>query len=100
MDIYNLLNNGATVTLAINLDDLKKFHSLVLEDTINNLEQVISEKNSERNVSKNRAKEILDVNDSTLWRWEKRGLLKKIKVGGKVFYKMTDIQKLLTGKIS
>ncbi len=39
----------------------------------------------------------LEVDVSTLWRWDKTGYLKKIKVGNKVRYRESDINKLMEG---
>lgn len=44
--------------------------------------------------------EVIDklrVNASTLWRWDKTGYLKKLKVGGKVRYRESDVIKLMEG---
>lgn len=37
----------------------------------------------------------LHVDKSTLWRWAKIGYLVPIEVGGKRFYKQSDIDKIL-----
>lgn len=33
----------------------------------------------------------------TLWRWAKQGYLSPVRIGGKVFYKESDIKKLMEG---
>jgi len=95
MELYNLLSNGVNVTLAITLEDLKNFHSLVLEDAKRNLEQVILEGKNETYLSPDKVCEMLSVDRSTLWRWNKRSYLNTIEVGGKRRYKLSDIKKLL-----
>lgn len=47
----------------------------------------------------NKVAKILNVNKSTLWRWEKEGKLQKVKVGNKVYYTQEDINKIF-GKVS
>ena len=39
----------------------------------------------------------LCVDTSTLWRWDKTGYLKKIKVGRKIQYRESDVLKLMEG---
>ena len=38
---------------------------------------------------------LLDVTKPTLWRWNKEGILKSAKVGNKVRYKESEVNKLL-----
>jgi len=49
----------------------------------------------DRLVSPKETSQMFDVDLSTLYRWDKLGYLTKIKIGGKVRYRMSDIQKLL-----
>jgi predicted DNA-binding transcriptional regulator AlpA len=49
----------------------------------------------DRLLSPNETAKMFDVDLSTLYRWDKLGYLTKIKIGGKVRYRMSDIQKLL-----
>ncbi|NME12352.1 helix-turn-helix domain-containing protein [Parabacteroides distasonis] len=44
------------------------------------------------------ASEKLKVNRVTLWGWEKKGYLKPTRIGAKVRYKLSDINKLLSGE--
>ncbi|RHL78277.1 DNA-binding protein [Parabacteroides distasonis] len=39
----------------------------------------------------------LGVDVSTLWRWDKSGYLKKIKVGNAIRYRLSDVNKLMEG---
>jgi predicted DNA-binding transcriptional regulator AlpA len=50
---------------------------------------------SERLLSPKETCTMLSVDNSTLYRWDKLGYLVKMKIGGKVRYRMSDIQKLL-----
>lgn len=95
MNIKNLIATGANITLTIYLQDLIEFHREVIDDTKRKLEQEIIENKAEKYIDRKRVKELLDVDDTTLWRWNKRGYLKCIKIGGKVRYAMSDIKKLL-----
>ena len=41
---------------------------------------------------------MLDITHSTLWSWDKKDYLKKIEVGGKRRYKLSDIERILKGR--
>ncbi len=43
---------------------------------------------------------ILDVSLQTIYNWERKGLLKSYKIGGKVFYKRDDLAKAIEFKNS
>jgi predicted site-specific integrase-resolvase len=49
----------------------------------------------DRLLSPKETSQMFDVDLSTLYRWDKLGYLTKIKIGGKVRYRMSDIQKLM-----
>ena len=52
-------------------------------------------KEQQRYISSEKAKEMLDVCDSSLWRWTKKGLLTKKKISGRTYYDRTEIEGLL-----
>lgn len=49
-------------------------------------------------VPKDEAQEVLHTSDVTLWRWEKKGYLIPVRIGGKIFYKTEDIDALQENK--
>ena len=48
-------------------------------------------------LSKQEVKEKLNVSDTTLWLWAKKNYLVPVKIGRRVMYRMTDIQKIIGG---
>ena len=63
-------------------------------------EEVVSAKEGEKDetlLSIQQASALLDVDRSTLWRWEKEGYLKPVRVGRKVRYPMYAIEALRKG---
>lgn len=48
----------------------------------------------ERYFTTKQVREIFQVAHQTLWRWEKAGILKPIKIGGLNRYRKTDLDKL------
>jgi hypothetical protein len=65
----------------------------------NELSIEISEARKEKYLSKQDVKDICGVCDATLWHWNKRNYLNVIKIGNKVKYRMSDVQKILDGTL-
>jgi hypothetical protein len=49
-------------------------------------------------LSKNEAMTILGKSANTLWKWERRGYLVPLRVGGRVMYKEHDLRRILGKK--
>lgn len=57
--------------------------------------------NGERFLQRKDVANLLNVKNSTLWRWNNKGTLKNIKVGGrKVLYRYDDILAMLKGELN
>ena len=50
-------------------------------------------------ITANEAANLLNVTLSTLWRWDKEKYLEKIKIGNKVRYRQSDVERLIKGKL-
>lgn len=96
MNLNDLISKG-NVTIAVSLPDLKEFAHEIVDLTKKELQQQILEANSETYLSPKKVCEVLDVDLSTLWRWNKKGYLCSIEVGGKRRYKMSDVKTILNG---
>lgn len=97
MSINELIKSGANVTLAVSVSDLREWHREVIADTRKELEEVIISDKAETYPTAKQVSEILGVDLSTLWRWEKKGYLVPSNVGGKRRYKMSDVKQILEG---
>lgn len=86
---------GLQVT--ISLSDLIEANTMLIADTKKELEQLITDEKSETYPSREKVMEMLDVSQSTLWRWQKAGYLVPLNVGGKRRYKMSDVRRILEG---
>ena len=76
----------------INLDELR----LVINEMVNSCIEKYIEKNKEDNLfTIAKAAEILGVDKSTLYRWDKEGTLEKVHIGGKVRIRESDIKRIL-----
>ena len=96
--IYSLEDHDAIVN-----EDARKLALTILppnETDINSKGEIIKPiiLNGERFLSRKNTAKMLEVGFPTLWRWDKEGILRKIKVGGrKVYYHYDDVLNLLRG---
>ena len=97
MNLKEILQESGNVTIAVSLVDLKQFAVDIIESTKRELEDVVIADKAETYPSPKRVCEILDVDASTLWRWNKRGYLCPAEVGGKRRYRMSDVNAILNG---
>lgn len=95
MNIINFLETGANIQLVINALDLKEAFLQWNEE----MSQSDTEVKAELYLSAQETADKLGVDVSTLWRWDKLGYLKKIKVGNKVRYRESDVLKLMEGRL-
>lgn len=93
MNIQEILKTSTNTLLVVNALDLREaFLSWSEEERQKNIPS-----SSETYLSAQEAAEKLSVDVSTLWRWDKSGYLKKIKVGNSVRYRESDVLKLMEG---
>ncbi len=97
MNLKEILQESGNVTIAVSLVDLKQFAVDIIESTKKELEDVVIADKAETYPSPKRVCEILDVDASTLWRWNKRGYLCPAEVGGKRRYRMSEVNAILNG---
>ena len=93
--IEELIKSNADLTLAIKLKDLKEFADYLIGKTKRELEEIVISEKAETYPTVKQVSEILNVNITTLWRWNKRGYLNAIEFGGGRRYKMSDVKALL-----
>lgn len=93
MSINEILRTGANVQLVINSIDLKEAFLQWSEEK----QQEKMQKHEETYFTAQETADKLGVDTSTLWRWNKSGYLKKIKVGNAVRYRESDVVKLMEG---
>ncbi len=91
--ITELIKSGANVQLVINAIDLKEAFLQWSEE----IKQSGPIQQEETYLSANETAHKLGVDLSTLWRWDKSGYLRKIKIGNKTRYRESDVLKLMEG---
>ncbi|OAV65774.1 Helix-turn-helix domain protein [Bacteroidales bacterium Barb6] len=100
MEISKLLalaKECPNVIISIAVGDLIEANEALIRKTKAELEQLITDANTETYPSPDQVAKILGVDKSTLWRWTKSKYLIPIEIGGKRRYRMSDINRILEG---
>ncbi len=95
-NILSLLQtSGANVKLEISGADLLAFSNDLINRAVAELSVKAAQAKEERFYTKAEVSELCNVCDATLWHWNRRGYLKVIKVGSKVRYRKSDVDRVL-----
>ncbi|MDR2972327.1 MAG: helix-turn-helix domain-containing protein [Bacteroidales bacterium] len=94
-NIAELARTCPEVTISVKLGELIEATEFCINRTRKELEQQITDANTETYPSPAQVAKILNVSPATLWRWNKANYLKTIEIGGKRRYRMSDINKIL-----
>ena len=89
MSIKEIIDTNPNIQLVISAADLKEFALELLA------EREKSSTQSDKYLTIAETSEKYGISKTTLWRWSKEGYLPKHKLGGKSFYRESDIIKLL-----
>lgn len=95
MDLIELAKTAPDVNITIRVGDLIEANEHLVRRTRDELEQIITDEHAETYPSREKVAEMLDVDFSTLHRWDKQKYLMPIRIGRKVRYKMSDVNRIL-----
>jgi excisionase family DNA binding protein len=95
MNINEILKSGVNLTVSVGIDELIEWHKEVIADTKRELEENVLNDKVETYPTVKQVAEILNVDNTTLWRWNKKGYLKTIEFGGGRRYKMSHVKAIL-----
>lgn len=98
MNINEIIKTGVNLTVSIGINDLREWHDEVIKSTRKELEEAVLSDKAESYPTVKQVAEILNVDNTTLWRWNKRGYLKTIEFGGGRRYKMSEVKALMNGR--
>ena len=87
MNLKELIEINHNIQIVVSLADLKKFALSLMSET-----QYTDVQQSEPMYTPAEFAKRHKVDRSTLWRWCKAGILKPIHIGGKTYYKDSDLQ--------
>lgn len=101
-EISNFLTSPSRVIIEVTQEDLLAFAKYILEEAQAEAKaQFEEEMNARTHKTLTREEAMAKFNiksATTLWNWERKGLLTPIKVGNKKYYATSEIDKLLKGK--
>lgn len=95
MDLRNLIDKDANVSVTVNLNDLKVVISSIVAEERERVNKEIALKNEKATLTREEVCTILSISPSTLWRWNKDKYLRPMHIGSKVMYRRQDVDKLL-----
>ena len=96
-DLILVAKECPSLNITVSAGELIEAIDYCVNKTRKDLEQQITDANTETYPSVEQVAKILDVDKSTLWRWRKQGYLIPIEIGGKRRYRMSDIKRILEG---
>jgi predicted DNA-binding transcriptional regulator AlpA len=91
MELINLIQNQ-NVTISITGEQLNEFANQILTGARSIFEK---EEQPEQYLTRKQVAELLQVDLSTLWRWNKESYLNPVEIGGKRKYKLSEVNKIL-----
>ncbi len=97
MNLTEILKTGVNLTVSISINDLREWQKEAIENTKRELEEVVLSDKAETYPTPKQVSQILQVDLTTLWRWNKKGYLVPMEIGGKRRYKMSEVKALLMG---
>ena len=93
-DLLSILRDApGSIRLEVSGEDLLAFSKSLIDRAKEELAAQVAEARKERYLTKEQVKELCGVCDATLW--NRKGYLKAVKVGTKVRYRTSDIQRIL-----
>jgi len=92
MITFNFLENNPNINITVNAEELLEIVDYAISKTRSEFE---SKPISEEYLTRKATAEKLDVDLSTLWRYDRTGYLCAVKVGGKRRYKLSEVNKIL-----
>lgn len=69
-----------------------------LENLLQDIQENYQPKTPEEYLTRQEASELLKINLSTLWAWTKKGRIQSYTLCGKVYYKRSQIEEVLTSE--
>lgn len=93
--IIELAKQCPDVIISIRVGDLVEANTELVRRTRAELEQIITDENTETYPSREKVAGLLGVDLATLWRWDKADYLKPVRIGRKVRYRMSDVKQIM-----
>ena len=89
--------NTSNIQLVVGINDLKELCFHFVKEAFDQ-QKKLKEQENDGLLDSMQVKELLKVKDGTLWKWNKRGYLRHVKIGSRNYYKREDVDKILGKK--
>ena len=86
---------GTSLKIEVTSKELLEFADALVERAAAKARAEIERQSDVEYIPKKEVIDLLGVCDATLWHWARSGYLVPVKLGRRVFYRRTDIQRLL-----
>lgn len=97
-DLLRLAQQHPNTPIQVSLADLLECNKQMFEIMRADMMSAFRALHQEKMLSREEVAQILGVDLSTLHRWNKNGILKATRVGGKVLYSTQAVQQMLNSK--
>ena len=98
VDLIQLAKEAPGTIIAVPVGDLVEANNRLIDKVRADLEREVARKKDVEYLTREQVLAKLNVVPSTLWRWQKRGYLVPVNVGGQNRYRSTDIDRILEGE--
>lgn len=95
MTLFNSLTTEAQYQVVVSLEDLANIVSYIMREERERIREEETLNKERATLSVDETITMLGVSKSTLWKWEKAGMLIPLRLGKKVLYKQSDIDEML-----
>lgn len=91
----NIIKRGAAMYL-ISSEDLQAFGEQIANEVMKQAKDLYdAERNADATIKAKDVTKKYGISSTTLWRWDKAGVLKGVKVGGHIRYRMADVERVM-----
>lgn len=94
MILDEFIKNNPKISLTVEAGELMEFGKQIADRAVKSYLQ----KHDEKIYSRQQVTEKFGICSTTLWRWDKMGLIESKKIGNRVFYSESEIKRLIDQK--
>lgn len=95
LSLMELAEQSPNITISIKLSDLIEANKALIKETREEIEQQIRDEQQEEYLTIDQVSVLLQVEKTTLWRWNRDKYLIRYEIGGKRLYRKSEVHKLL-----
>lgn len=95
MNITDLINTGANVSVTVSATDLREFALSLFDEAKKAAEEAAAQKMEDERLTTKEVKQRYNVGETALWRWAKRGYLTPMRLGSRRLYSRNEIEKII-----